>query len=83
MPNDSQKLVFKSFADNKAMFECLKEYLIGKFEERTDPTGLTNAELGEIARAQYVGLNKIYSAFAEIASFKTQDNKPEGTNPAR
>lgn len=83
MLSDSQKAVFQTIADNKATFECLKEFLEGKFETRENPDGLTNEQLGAIARARYEGLKQIRSAFVEIASYKTTQTKAESVNPAR
>lgn len=83
MLSDSQKAVFKMVADNKAMYECLKEFLLGKFALRADPQGLSDSELGAFTRAQYEGFKRIEAAFSEIASFKTQETYSEGVNPAR
>lgn len=83
MLNDSQKIVFRGVADNKATFECLKEFFQEKFQERIDPTGMTNEDIGAIGRAQWLGLKTVEDAFKEIASCKTIENKLEGINPAR
>lgn len=83
MLNDSQKLVFRAIADNKAMFECLKEYLEGEFMSDINPDGLTNEQLGAIARAKFEGLKVITQAFAIIKSCKTVDKSLANINPAR
>lgn len=83
MLNDSQRAVMKGIAENKATFECLKEYFQEKFNIRTDPGGLTDQELGSFARAQYEGLKRVEEAFREIASCKNVEVKNDSVNPAR
>ena len=83
MLNDSQRAVFRMVADNRAMFECLKEFLELKFTGRIYSEGLTNEDLGAIARAQYEGLQRIEQAFTEIASCRSSVDNPTLDNPAR
>lgn len=83
MLNESQKAVFQMVADNKAMFECLKEYFQLRFSEKINSEGLTNEQLGAIARAQYEGLQKINQVFVEIESCKSVHNSIDTNNPAR
>lgn len=83
MLNDSQKVVFKMLADNRPMYECLKEYLIDKFSIDQVSTQQTNDEIGMQVRARLEGIKTIESAFSEIASYKTSESRPEGGNPAR
>ena len=82
MLSDSQKVVFQGVADNKAVFECLKEFLTEKFDARVVDDALTNEQLGAIARARYEGLKVIEAAFVEIAACRSVE-KRESLNPAR
>jgi hypothetical protein len=83
MLNDSQKTVFRGIADNKATFECLKEYLEEMFSLKNIRDDMTNEEMGAIARAKLDGQSVLRQAFIEIASCKTQETPLEGINPAR
>ena len=82
MLNDSQKSLFRYVADNRPLFEALKEFMQEKFSLRADPGGLTDQELGAFTRAQYDGLKRVEEAFVEIAACKSYESKAEGINPA-
>ncbi len=83
MLNDTQRAVFRGLADNKPLFEALKELLVERFEAKIDPTGLTDQELGSLARAQFAGLKKVLDTFNEIASCKSVEKAEATYNPAR
>lgn len=70
-------------ADNKALLAALREHFESKFFEQIKPDGLTNEEVGAIARAQYEGLKKVREVFSEIESCRSFDNSLSHINPAR
>ena len=82
MLNDSQKSVFRYFADNKPLFEAMKEFLQERFQLRAVPQGLSDTELGAFTRAQFEAQKRLDEAFTEIASCRSYESKSEGTNPA-
>ena len=82
MFSDPQKAVFSSLAENRALFEALKEHLMLQFESKVSAEGLTNEQLGAIARARYEGEKVINQVFNEIASLRKSETKTEGVNPA-
>lgn len=81
--NDTQRAILRSLADNKALFEALKEFLVEKFEAKIDPGTLSDAELGSVARAQFHGLKIILTSFHEISTCKSPKKRDETFNPAR
>lgn len=83
MLNNTQKVVFKSIADNKAQFECLKEFILGKFDLRTVPRDGTNEFLGQIARTKIEGTQAMEEAFNEIYACRTQPVREKIINQAR
>lgn len=83
MLSDSQKSVFKQVADNKAVFECLKEHLLSKFAINDVPLNQTDDHIGMMVRAKIDGARTIESVFTEIAAYKTLPTQQTGGNPAR
>ena len=72
----------RSQLQNRALFEALKEHLMLQFESKVSAEGLTNEQLGAIARARYEGEKVINQVFNEIASLRKSETKTEGINPA-
>ena len=80
--NDAQKKVFQSLADNRALFEATKEFLLEKFDLRTIQAEGTNEYLGMVARAKLEGRKAIDQAFDEIALCRTVEPYPQRINEA-
>ena len=77
--------ILKLLADNPSLLETLKEFLEAKFDletHRSDDT-ISDIQLGQMARARLVGLQKIEEAFKEIARMKSGSQSVGKRNEAR
>ena len=79
MPN-----VLSTVADNPVLLEALREVLEKQFltDDRTDDA-VSDVQLGQVYRARLVGLQKIKTAFKEIATHRTRVEVERGVNRAR
>ena len=69
-------LVLKSVADNKSIFDALKEKILEKFEHsEIKLDGVDNNLLGQIYRARLEGSRLVEEAFRDIARLKTSETK--------
>lgn len=76
--------ILAGIADNQPLYDEVKALLVKHFmsdDARTE--GLSDERLGQMYRARLIGLEKIESAFMEIAKHKTYQKKERGINPAR
>lgn len=65
----------KALANNPALMEELRKYLMQKFELSTIPSNTDNAKLGELVRARLDGRLLVDEAFREIAGMKNVETR--------
>lgn len=78
------KHILSLIADNKTLFETVKEVILKHFDILS-PSDLryNNEQLGAIVRAQLAGKQAVEDAFKEIAAHKTLEKRFETLNPGR
>lgn len=76
------KEILRGFADNPALFEAVKQAILEQFAELPFPEGASDELLGQIARARYVGRQRVEAAFYEISQCKTIPTSKGKENPA-
>lgn len=79
------KEILKGIADNPALFEAVRTYLLSKFdfEADMDINTTSNEQLGQIIRAKLQGAATVELAFREIARMRSTKDNPSHQNPAR
>ncbi len=75
--------VLKLVADNKTLFEALREKLLNAFDISVINLQLPNEQLGEQVRALLVGAATVELAFRDIERLKTINSASGKINPAR
>lgn len=75
--------ILKVIADNPALLQAVKETILKQFNLEVVTDDMTDEQIGQITRARTKGIQKVETAFSEIARYKTLSDKPPGGNPAR
>ena len=69
--------ILRGLADNEALLAATKEVILKQFADVPYSEGASDELLGQIARARYVGRQRVEAAFREIESHKST---PDLTN---
>jgi hypothetical protein len=76
-----EKSVLSIIADNKALFDAVKEVFNKQFDVNTKWLSqlphLSNLEIGELVKAQIIGLKAVEDGFKEIELCKSQREEVE------
>lgn len=78
----SDRPILQNLANNKELLEATKEIILEQFNEVPFAEGATDELLGQIARARYVGRQKVEEAFSKILAYQTKEKVEEKDNPA-
>ena len=75
--------VLSIVANNKALFDALKDVMKKQFDLDQIALEQSNEEMGQVVRARLVGLIKVEQGFRAIEQFKTEKESRVEPNPAR
>lgn len=76
------KSILTNIADNKDLFNAVKETVLKHFEETPYAEGASDELLGQITRARISGRKRVEIAFTEIQSHQSTAPLTEKENPA-
>lgn len=79
---DSRKQVLRGLADNKELFEAVKEIIFEQFDLTLLDTSIPNEELGQHVRARLDGAAMVELAFRKIATCASAEKSTNKDNPA-
>ena len=80
MPKETH--ILQSLASNEALLIATKELVLSHFAEVPFSEGASDELLGQIARARYVGRQKVEEAFRKIKSYAVVPTSGDKDNPA-
>ena len=75
--------ILKVIANNISLLEAVRKIIEKNFKFPVELKDRSNELLGQITRAQIMGLSAIDAAFKEIEKYKTIPNQQDKQNPAR
>lgn len=80
MPNHPH--ILQVLADNETLMEVVKKAVLDQFNEMPYSEGASDEFLGQIARARFVGRQKVEAAFELIAGYKSQPKPVDNSDSA-
>lgn len=75
--------ILKIVADNRELFNALKDGLEAEFSLDKIDTNMRNELIGEVMRSRIKGMEKVEKFFKKVELLRTLSDKPAGQNPAR